>query len=125
MPERATIKKEVTMGKSDLGKTSIGMQPNLAALLCYLLWFVTGIIFFLVEKENKFVRFHAMQSIVIFGFLFVLGAILPFIPLIGWVFMPILWIFDIVIWIVLMVKGYQGEYFKLPIVGEIAEQNSK
>lgn len=110
--------------KKDLGKTSIGMQANVAALLSYLLWFITGIIFFLVEKENKFVRFHAMQSIIIFGFLFVLGFILPFIPILGWIFLPILWIAEIVIWIVLMIKAYQGEYFKLPVAGEIAEKNS-
>ena len=110
--------------KKDLGKTSTGMQANVAALLSYLLWFITGIVFFLTEKENKFVRFHAMQSIIIFGFLFVIGLILPFIPILGWIFLPILWIAEIVIWIVLMIKAYQGEYFKLPIAGEMAEKNS-
>ncbi|MBL7156765.1 MAG: DUF4870 domain-containing protein [Candidatus Omnitrophica bacterium] len=112
------------MEKKDLGKTSIGIEPNIAGLLCYLLWFITGIIFFLIEKENKFVRFHAMQSIITFGFLFILGMILPFIPIVGWVFIPLLWIFELVLWIVLMVKAYQGERFKLPVAGDIAEQNS-
>ncbi len=112
------------MENKDLGKTSSGMKPNLAGLLCYLLWFVTGIVFFLTEKENKFVRFHAMQSIITFGFLFVLGMILPFIPILGWILIPVLWITEIVLWIVLMVKAYQGEHFKLPVAGEIAEQNS-
>lgn len=112
------------MENKDLGKTSCGMTPNLAALLSYLLGFVTGIAFFLIEKENKYVRFHAMQSIVVFGFLFVLGIMLPLIPIIGWIFMPFLWICDIIIWIILMIKAYQGERFKLPIAGDIAEQNS-
>ena len=112
------------MEQRDLGKTSCGMKPNVAALLSYLLGFITGIVFFIIEKENKFVRFHAMQSIVVFGFLFVLGIILPFIPIIGWLLLPFLWIFDVVVWIVLMVKAYQGDHFKLPVAGDIAEQNS-
>ena len=112
------------MAQKDLGKTSCGMQPNLAALLSYLLGFVSGIVFFIIEKENKFVRFHAMQSIITFGFLFVLGVILPFIPILGWMLIPLLWIFNIVIWIILMIKAYQGEEFKLPVAGEIAKQNA-
>ena len=112
------------MAGKDLGKTSTGMQPNVAALLSYLVGFITGIIFYVIEKENKFVRFHAMQSIVTFGFLFVLGFILGVIPIIGWVLMPVLWIVEVILWIVLMVKAYQGEKFKLPIAGDIAEKNS-
>ena len=50
--------------KKDLGETSIGMQPNLAGLLCYFFGFITGLVFYLIEKKNKFVRFHAMQSMV-------------------------------------------------------------
>lgn len=112
------------METKDLGKTSTGMQPNVAALLSYLLGLVTGIIFYVIEKENKFVRFHAMQSIVAFGFLFVVGFILPFIPVIGWIIMPMLWIAELILWVILMVKAYQGEMFKLPIAGDIAEKNS-
>lgn len=112
------------METKDLGKTSTGMQPNVAALLSYLLGLITGIIFYVIEKENKFVRFHAMQSIVVFGFLFVAVVVLSFIPVIGWVLMPIIWIAQLALWIILMVKAYQGEMFKLPIAGDIAEKNS-
>ena len=112
------------MAAKDLGKTSTGMQPNVAAVLSYLVGFITGIIFYVIEKKNKFVRFHAMQSIVTFGFLFVLGFILGVIPVIGWVLMPVLWIVEVILWIVLMMKAYQGEDFKLPIAGDIAEKNS-
>jgi uncharacterized membrane protein len=107
----------------DLGSSSTGLQPNVAGLLCYLGSFITGIIFLLIEKENKFIRFHAMQSIITFGFLFVLGITLPFIPFIGAIFGPILWIVSIILWIVLMIKAYQGEQFKLPVVGDMAEKN--
>ena len=64
------------MEQNDLGKTSTGINPTVAGLLCYLLGFVTGIIFLVLEKENRFVRFHAMQSIFVFGFLFILQMIL-------------------------------------------------
>ena len=112
------------MENSSLGNTSTGMQPNLAALLSYLVGPITGIIFYLIEKENKFVRFHAMQSIVVFGFLWVLNAVLAIIPVIGWAIMPIVAVVSLILWIVLMIKAYQGEYFKLPIAGDIAEKNS-
>ena len=112
------------MENSSLGNTSTGMQPNLAALLSYLVGPITGIIFYLVEKENKFVRFHAMQSIIAFGFLWVLNAVLVVIPVIGWAIMPIVGVVSLILWIFLMVKAYQGDYFKLPIVGDIAEKNS-
>ena len=111
------------MEKKDLGKTSTGMQPNVEALLAYLLGFISGIVFFLVEKENKFVRFHAMQSIVVFGFLFIVGFILPIVPVIGWILLPFFWIFELVLWIVLMIKAYNGEMFRLPVASQIAEKN--
>ncbi|KPK98156.1 MAG: hypothetical protein AMJ95_05435 [Omnitrophica WOR_2 bacterium SM23_72] len=110
--------------EKDLGKTSSGLQPNLAALLCYLAGFITGIIFYIIEKENKFVRFHAMQSILTFGGLFVLQMILAFIPVLGWILIPLISIASLILWIVLMVKAYQGEEFKLPIIAEIAEKQA-
>ncbi|MCA9407270.1 MAG: DUF4870 domain-containing protein [Candidatus Omnitrophica bacterium] len=112
------------MPEEKLGKTSIGMQPNVAALLSYLLGFITGIIFYVIEKDNKFVRFHAMQSIVVFGFFMALQIILGFIPIIGWTLMAFIPLIVLILWIILMVKAYQGEKFKLPIAGDIAEQNS-
>jgi uncharacterized membrane protein len=108
----------------DLGKCSTGMQPNLAALLSYLVGVITGIVFYLIEKENKFVRFHAMQSILTFAFLFVLQAVLIFVPVIGWMIMPIVSITSLILWIILMIKAYQGELFKLPVIGDIAEKQS-
>jgi len=112
------------MEQKDLGKTSMGIQANVAASLSYLLGFVTGIIFYLVEKENKFVRFHAMQSFIVFGFFFVLVMILSFIPFVGQVLTSFVGIISLVLWIILMIKAYQGEHFKLPIAGDIAEKNT-
>jgi len=117
------------MDKKDLGNTTTGIQANIEALLCYLGGFVTGIIFYVVEKENKFVRFHAIQSTVVFGGLFVinlannvvLGFILPW-GLRG-LFSTGIGILGLVLWIVLMVKAYQGELYKLPVAGDVADKN--
>jgi uncharacterized membrane protein len=100
------------------------MKANVAAVLSYLLGFITGIIFYLIEKENKFVRFHAMQSMVTFGALWVLSIAVWVIPFIGGLLAPLIYILEFILWIILMIKAYQGEYFKLPIAGDIAEKNS-
>ena len=110
------------------GKTSMGMEQNLEGLLCYVLGWVTGIIFFIMEKDNKFIRFHAMQSIIVFGAIFVVDIILSilrvFVPFI-WILTVLLGIITFILWIVLMMKAYQGQMFKLPVAGDIAEKNSK
>lgn len=110
------------MEQNDTNKTSTGIQPNVAGLLCYLLGFVTGIVFLIIEKENKFVRFHAMQSIFVFAGLFILNIILGFIPFIGWLLGVLLSILGLILWILLMYKAYSGEMYKLPVVGDMAEQ---
>ena len=106
------------------GKTSMGMEPNVAGLLCYVGWWITGLIFFIMEKENKFVRFHAMQSIVVFGAFSVVTYILSFIPFIGWIISGLLGVLAFVLWIILMIKAYQGEKFKLPWAGNFAERQA-
>lgn len=108
----------------DLGTTDTGIKANVAALLCYLLGFVTGLIFLLIEKKNKFVRFHALQSIATFGLIFVAQWVVAFVPILGIMVSGLLSIAAVVLWIVLMVKAYQGEKYKLPWLGEIAEKNS-
>jgi len=110
--------------KKNLGETSLGMQPNLAGLLCYFFGFITGLVFYFVEKKNKFVRFHAMQSIVVFGSFFVANLVLLVLPVLGVIIGGLLSLLSLVLWILLMIKAYQGEMFKLPIAGDIAEKNS-
>ena len=109
--------------EQDLGKTSMNVDPKLAALLSYLAGFVTGIVFLLIEKDNKYVRFHAMQSTIVSGGLFVLQWVLAFIPFLV-MLVPLISLAGLVLWIVCMVKAYQGEKFKLPIVGDIAERQT-
>lgn len=110
------------MVKKEVGKSSLGMEANLAALLSYLVGIVTGIIFYILEKDSKYVKFHAMQSILTFGFFFALNIFLSFIPVVGWALIPLVGILSLILWIVLMIKAYQGEQFKLPIVGNMAEK---
>jgi len=103
-------------------KTSTGLDENVAGLLCYVLIWVSGLVFFLIEKKNKFVRFHALQSIIVFGTLTVASIILGWIPIIGFVISWLISILGFVLWIILMIKAFQGEKFKLPWAGNLAEK---
>lgn len=109
-------------------KATFGLDENIASALSYLLIWITGLIFYLFEKENKMVKFHAMQSI------------LTFLPLqiIYWILSYVFWwtgiiyfltmlvgLIMFILWIVLMIKAYQGEKYKIPIVGDIADNATK
>jgi uncharacterized membrane protein len=109
-----------------------GMAENVAGLLCYSLGWVTGLIFFLIDKR-PFVRFHAAQSMVLFGGLQILqivlgrmfaaslysGGVMTF--SMGSGLLSLLGLLAFVLWILLMIKAYQGERFKVPVVGDFAE----
>ncbi|MCD6367595.1 MAG: DUF4870 domain-containing protein [Candidatus Aenigmarchaeota archaeon] len=103
------------------GNTALGMEENKEALLTYILGWLTGIVFLVIEKENKFVRFHAMQSTVTFIGLAVLSFIVGLIPFFNVVLVPIVGVITVIVWIICMVKAYQGEKYKLPIVGNFSE----
>ncbi|HVM74388.1 MAG TPA: DUF4870 domain-containing protein [Candidatus Saccharimonadales bacterium] len=104
------------------------MAENVAGLLCYVLGWLTGIIFLLIDKR-PFVKFHAAQSIVVFGGLTVIRIALVFMHgmagFIAWGFVGLLSLLIglvmLVLWILLMVKAYQHEMFKVPIAASIAE----
>src|SRR5271163_1052023 len=110
-----------------------GMSENVAGLLCYLLGWITGLIFYLIDKR-PFVRFHAAQSIVVFGGLnilsYVLGMFLGVSVLAhGWtgvgagvVLIHLLHLLTFILWIFLMVKAYQGEKFRVPFAADLADQ---
>lgn len=102
-------------------KTSTGLDANVAAALSYLVGFVTGIIFLLVEKENKFVRFHAMQSTLLFIGIVLVNIVLNMIPFLGFVIGVMVVIpLSAILWLLMMFKAFQGEEFKLPLVGQMA-----
>jgi len=105
-------------------KTSIGLSENVAGLLCYVLGWVSGIVFFLIEPDNKFVRFHAIQSIIVFGTLNIASVILAWIPFVGAFFAWIIGVLSFILWIVLMIKAYQGTRYKVPWAGNLAEKRA-
>lgn len=110
------------MNQNDQKKTSLGLDENLAGLLCYVLTWITGLIFLVVEKESRFVKFHALQSLITFLFLTIVSYIAGYVPFVGGLISLLIWPLEIVLWIVLMVNAYKNEMFKLPIIGDIAEQ---
>lgn len=91
---------------------------NLNAAATYVLGWITGLLFLLIEKKDDFVRFNAAQSVIVFGALTVLSMV----PVVGWVVSPFLFLGGVVLWVFLMVKAYQGEKVMLPLVGTYAEQ---
>ena len=106
-------------------RTALGCDANVAAALAYLLGWISGVVLLLTERHNRFVRFHALQSILVFGALSLAWFLCLAIPLLGWLISFIL-IPPIsgVLWLLLMFKAYQGERFKLPVAGDIAEQRT-
>lgn len=105
---------------------------NLVATLSYFLGFITGVVILLVEKDDKFIRFHAMQSSLVFGAIFVLDIILgaiigaiPILNLISSLFNTLVFILALIVWIVSMLKAFQGQMFKWPVVGNFAEKQIK
>ena len=110
-------------------KSVFGLTENLAAALAYAFIFFSGVVVLILERENKFVRFHALQSTLFFLFYaifvmvvnFVLG--IPFLgAVLGILVSPIMWLLSIVVflaWLFLMFKAFQGETFKIPILGEV------
>ncbi|MBA7502692.1 hypothetical protein ES706_01285 [subsurface metagenome] len=105
-------------------ETSVGLSANVAGLLCYVLGWISGIVFLVIEKRNKFVKFHAWQSIMTFGVLTVASLVLGWIPIIGLVFDWIIGILGLVLWIVLMIQAGTGKMWKLPWVGNWAERQA-
>ena len=96
---------------------------NLLGALCYLLGWVTGaILWFSVPKTNKFIHFHAMQSIIFSVVLMVIFLVLSWVPVIGWIISGIVGLLAFLLWIVLMVKAYQGQMYKLPVIGDPADK---
>jgi len=125
-------------------KSSTGLDENVASLLAYLFQFLGGLIFFLIEKDSRFVRFHAMQSILLSGVfwvgmigLWILAFILALIigqisGLLGslvWVLMTllelVLGLACLIGFVLCMIKAYQNQYFKLPVLGNFAEKFSQ
>ena len=103
----------------------MGLDKNIEGVLCYLLFWISGLIFLLLEREDDFIRFHAMQSFVTFLSLNLVAIVVSAIPIIGWIISALINIAIIVLWIVGMIKAYNGEMYKFPVFGDIAEKHYK
>jgi len=125
------------------GKSSTGLDENIAALLSYVFGWVSGLIFFLIEKDSRLVRFHAMQSllfnvlaaviaIALWIVLFVVflivsqvsGALATVLSLVSVLVWLVLGVAILAGWVLCLVKAFQGQYFKLPVIGNFAEKFS-
>src|ERR1043166_2851217 len=116
---------------STAGKSSTGLDANVAALITYVLTWVTGLVFFLIEKESRYVRFHAMQAILLGAAMFIItivlnivGFVMVRISLVLGLFMTLVWLVVglafLAVWIYSMIKAYQGQEFRLPVIGDMA-----
>jgi uncharacterized membrane protein len=109
--------------------TQTGLSENVAGLLCYVLGWVTGLIFYFIDKR-PFVRFHAAQSIVVFGGLMIIRIVLSMLFVaggaaglsVGFGLLTLVSILGVVLWILLMIKAYQGEKFRIPLAADLADQ---
>jgi uncharacterized membrane protein len=123
-----------TQAAAPVAVTTEGLAENVAGLLCYVLGWLTGIIFLLIDKR-PFVKFHAAQSIVVFGGLTVIRIALIFMHgmvgggVIGWGFLGVigmlLGLVGLVLWVLLMIKAYQHENFRVPFAADIADNLAK
>lgn len=125
------------------GKTSLGLDSNLGAALCYLanficcLGLVLAIVFLVTEKENRFVKFHAVQSLFLVGTQIAVGIVVGILGLlvsmvldmvnlsfVGWILVLclrlVLFLLFIIIWLIAGIKAYGGQWYKLPLIGEFA-----
>jgi uncharacterized membrane protein len=123
--EKARIKAEERRERQRAKVVStVDLEPNVAGLLCYVGGWISGVIFLLLEQKNKFVRFHAIQSIIVFGALHLAGIIFGSIPVVGWFFGSIIGVICFILWIVLMVKAYNNQRYKVPWAGDWAAKLS-
>jgi uncharacterized membrane protein len=113
------------------GATSTGVDARLSALLCYLAWWVSGLVFLVIEQEHRVVRFHAAQSMVLFGGLSVLIFLLSAVS-VGALFISptafqaarmvvyLVWMGAVVLWLIVMMKTFRGETWRVPFAGDLA-----
>jgi uncharacterized membrane protein len=122
-------------GAKPEAESSTGMSANIAALLSYLFLWITGIIFVVIEKKSTFVKFHAWQSIMVFGVLtiaqIVFSGILvaigvatfsPGLIAFAGVIGALIWILMVILWIILMIMAGTGKMWKVPGAGNWAEK---
>lgn len=131
-----TESEELVESNTGDGKAASGLEPNIAGALSYLLGPITGILFYVLEPDDEFIRFHAAQSTIVFGGLFVASivlsvvvTVLAFVPVVGWIFgaligllTTVLSLVGVVAWLFLMYKAYSGAMYEVPFVAPHAHK---
>ncbi|MCL2679368.1 MAG: zinc-ribbon domain-containing protein [Dehalococcoidia bacterium] len=102
--------------------SSTGLQENIACLLAYLFMWIAGLVFMLIEKKSAKVKFAGAQSFVLFLSAHIIFFILSFVPIIGTIVGVIGGIAMVVLWILLMVKAYNNQEWRLPVVADLADK---
>jgi uncharacterized membrane protein len=113
--------------------TSTGLSPRTAAALSYGAWWITGLIFWFLEREDRFVRFHAAQAIAAFGIIAVLigafgvlaAASLSFLPSAFLLFLwaaVVTWVAGVALWVVAMWKAANGDAWRIPFAADLADR---
>ena len=113
-----------SVGVSPEAESSTGLSANVAGLLCYVLGWITGIIFIVLEKKSTFVKFHAWQSIMAFGVLTVAQLVVGWIPFVGWILSILIGILMFVLWLILIIQAGTGKMWKVPGAGDWAERQA-
>lgn len=103
---------------SDNNGTATGLSENIAGLLCYILTFITAIVFLVLEKDNKFIRYHALLSLSISIVLIIFFAVLSLIPILGWILTLILSPVVFILWLYLIWSAYQHRKTQIPIISD-------
>ncbi len=112
----------MNQAKTDGSRSSTGLDSNLAGAFAYLGGILTGVIFLVIEKEDRYVRFHAAQSVLTFGAAFLVHLALASLSLVGSILYVPFILAVLALWVFLMVKAVNGHAYKLPYVGELAAQ---
>ena len=97
------------------------LEPNIEAALSYLIPLIMGIFVFLMEKENKFVRFHAFQSILFGAAIFVVAAIIDWLPYFLGFVRPLIGLVFFGAWLYIMWEAYNDKETELPVIGKISK----
>lgn len=112
-------------GTVAVSSSTAALTDNIAGMLAYVT-IIPAIVFLLLEpyNRNRFIRFHAFQCVFLCIVLVVIHVVLLAVPIIGWAISIFVNLGALVLWIVLLLKAYQGQMFKLPIIGDLAEKQA-
>lgn len=106
-------------------RSSTGLPDNIAAAVCYFFPFLGGIVFLALEKQSRFVLFHALQSLIAYGALGICHIVSGILPLVGPLLGGLVSLCSFVLWLLMIYHSLGGRWYRLPWAGQIAEQQMR